>query len=341
MPVEFRKRGDPQLTPDNIRGRTSGPVSQEKELPSSSPENFARYIEFPRGLPRMTVGIGVARGGTTAMGQVLGCSPSFTAYGEDALRNAIAYPQGQGREPDTIQMPGEGDHVFLKETYGPATESMVAHYPIDAWRLAARRAGISDEEFNAKTSVLGITRDPLAIYNGWLKYWALTKDLPSIDEAYEQFGDLSLTNLAAAYDCFTDTVLKSRSEGLNTKVVVAKMFENPAEGVEGVFQKISDELGIEFTPGMVMFRDPNKAQKRDIYPVTVDAKYRGLHEDIDDRGFRYLPPKYKYSGEVLPSLRDAGLIEAYKSVNSMAKATFGHIDLPSYMKQTGTIYPTD
>lgn len=301
-------------------------------LVRGDPKNFAKYIQFPNGYPKMIVELGVARGGTTAMGKVLGCSTSFDAYGEDILRNAVAYPQDQGREPVTIQMPGENSCVFLKETYGPATKSMIAHYPLKALQLAAERAGISEKEFIQKTQVLAITKDPLAIYNGWLKYWILTKNhLTSLDEAFKEFGELSLTNLVTAYNCFSETIFNAIDQGLRTTVVVGEMFDNPPQGVEGVIQQICDKLDIEFTHDMVMFKDSKKKRKIDLYPVTIDTKYKGLHKEIDNLGFRYFPPNYKYSSEILPSLQGAGLVNSYVDLHYLAEQTFGQVDLPSYI----------
>jgi len=337
MAVEFPISRVTPPTTDNIDDKVLREREEETkrvifmEKGSSNPENLAKYIQFPNGYPKMIIEIGVARGGTTAMSKVLACSPSFDAFGEDILRNAITYPKDQGRDPISIQMPGENNHVFLKETYGPSTESMISYYPLLVWQLAAERAGISEKEFIQKTRVLGVTRDPLAIYNGWLKYWTIIKGLTSIDEAFEKFGQLSLTNLIAAYNCFSGTVLSALDQGLETNVVVAKMFENSAQGVEGVIQKICDKIGIEFTHDMVMFQDSKKEQKIDLYPVSVDSKYKGLHKQIDDRGFRYLPPNYNYSDEILPSLQKAGLMQCYRVLHHIAEHTFGQVGLPSYM----------
>lgn len=295
------------------------------------PENFAQYIQFPHGYPHTIVEIGVARGGTTAMSQVLACSPSFDAFGEDMLRNAIAYRRNRGEEPVTINMPGEDARIILKETYGPATESMVSHYPIRALRIAALRSGISEDEFTRKTQVLAVTRDPLAIYNGWLKYWTIARGASTIEEAYEEFGKLSLINLSEAYSCLAETVEEANNQGLQTTVVTTGVFKNPAQRIQGVFRAICEKLGIEYTDDMILFRDPEKDRKIDIYPVTVDAKYVGLHEDIDNKGFRYFPPSYRYTAEVLPALREAGLVQQYQVLHQLSEADFGKIEVPDYI----------
>ena len=294
------------------------------------PEDFAEYIEFPQGYPNTVVEIGVARGGTTAMSQVLACSPSFDGYGEDMLRNAVAYRRNRGEDPDRIQMLGEGTQIILKETYGPATESMVSHYPIRALQLAAQRAGISDEEFTQKTQVLAVTRDPLAIYNGWLKYWTIARDVTTIEEAYSEFGELSLVNLAEAFSCLTETVLSAKQQGFKTTVVTTEMFENPTHGIYGAMRLICERLGIEFNEEMILFQDPKKEEKIDIYPVTVDQKYSGLHEDIDKKGFRYFPPNYRYRNEVMTALRETGMLVQYQTLHKLAEETFGEVKLPDY-----------
>lgn len=296
-----------------------------------TPKDFAKYIQFPNGYPNVILTLGVGRGGTTAMSKVLSCSPSFDAFGEDILRNAIAYPTDQDEEPVTIQMPGNGQSVFLKETYGPITPSMIVHYPIRVLQLAAKRTGISEAEFIKKTHVLGITRDPLAIYNGWLKYWMITKDPKTIDEAFKKYGQLALTNLIAANNCFLETIISAQSQGIDTSMVVMKVFEHPDGGVENVIQKICDRLEIEFTPSMVMFQDIKKKQKMDLYPVSVDEKYKGIHKEIDNKGFRYILPNHKDTYNILPSLEEAGLIQSYKRLNQMSEGIFGKIALPNYM----------
>lgn len=298
----------------------------------SRPEDFAQYVEFPNGYPHIIVELGVARGGTTAMSHVLRCSPSFDAYGEDILRNAIAYPQLQGRDPVTLQMPGKDSYVILKETYGPATESMIAHFPLKVLQVAAKHAGISKKEFLQKTQVLAITKEPLATYNGWLKYWTITKNhLTSREQAFEELGELSMTNLIAAYNCLFETVQDAVKQGLKTTVIDINMFENPNPSIDGVIKRICERLGIEFTHDMVMFKDAKKTIKRDIYPVTIDAKYQGLHKELDKLGFRYFPPNYQYSSEVLPSLEKAGLIQRFLELHHIAEQTFGPINLPIYL----------
>ena len=295
-----------------------------------SPEDFARYISYPNGYPQTMLEVGVARGGTTAMSQVLACSPSFDGYGEDMLRNAIAYPLNRGEDPVLIQMPGEGHHIILKETYGPATESMIGHYPLKALQLAADRNGISKEEFRANTQLLAVTRDPLAIYNGWLKYWTIVRDVATIEEAYDEFGELSLVNLVEAYNCLTETVLNAGDDGIKKTVVITSMFENPPQGIQEAMGSICERLGVEFSADMIMFNDPKRDQKINIHPVTIDSKYVGLHEDIDNKGFRYFPPNYKYSTEVLPVLQKAGLLDQYQILHDIAEDAFGKIGRPSF-----------
>ncbi len=295
------------------------------------PEDYAKYIHFPNGYPNMIITLGVGRGGTTAMSKVLSCSSSFDAFGEDVLRNAIAYPTDQGKEPITIQMPGNGKSVFLKETYGPITPSMIVHYPTRVLQLAAEHAGVSEAEFIKKTKILGITRDPLAIYNGWLKYWMITRDPKTLDEAYKKYGQLALKNLIAAYNCFLGTIISAQDQGIDTSMVVMKVFEHPDGGVENVIQKICNRLEIEFNPSMVMFQDIAKKQKTDLYPVSVDKKYKGIHKEIDNKGFRYILPNHDDTYKVLHSLNEAGVIKSYKQLNQMSERIFGKIALPSYI----------
>lgn len=308
----------------------STPTEPENKL--LTPDDFAQYIEFSNGYPHTLIEVGVARGGTTAMSQVLACSSSFDAYGEDMLRNAVAYRLREGAEPDMIRMPGEDSHIILKETYGPATESMVSHYPLKVLQLAAEHAGVTKDTFLKKTQLLAVTRDPLAIYNAWLKYWTIAKSVPTIEDAHELFGNISLTNLVEAYNCLTETVLTARSEGIKTTVIVTEMFKNPSQGIQGAIKAICQRLGVEFNNEMIIFQDRKKDQKRDIYPVTVDAKYIGLHEDIGANGFRYFAPSYRFTDEILPILRDASLLSQYQLLHHMAEDTFDTINLPYYLK---------
>ncbi len=205
---------------------------------------------------------------------------------------------------------------------------MIEHFPTVVYEHACRRYKLSVNELKNRTRIIAVTRDPLAIFNGWLKYYGIKYNTK--DKYPYEYAEKALADLVLAYNIFTNTIMDSIDRGYKVHGIVAELFSG--NDLFATFEKMTNRIGIKMDLSVINWSVNEVKQSLSNIPVD-DLKYIKLTEGLSDSKFKYVEPIYEHTDSwILNEIKKSDLSRGYFQIHHLCTKDFGDISIPKYFK---------